>query len=470
MNIVELIFEENQGHTGVAVSEGDRKVTYPDLFAGIQSTADVLAPLGVAPGVVVALCLRGGADYIVLSLAILLRGGVLVPIIDTSGEEEIEATCQSVGAGLLFAARKPSDPAGKEFIFAGLSQPIWVTWRRSGSAPDPRLQALDAAFVRFSSGTTGASKGVVVSHRAIRERTDAADRALKMTREDRVLWVLNMSFHFVVTILLFLRRGSTLVVCENDFPHSFFRTLREGLPTFLYASPFHYSLLAAADGLPREVFRRVRLAVSTAMSLTLETAEQFHSAFGLYPSQAYGIIEVGLPCVDLSQNPDKLLSVGTLLPDYELKVVEPDDQGRGRILIRGKGLFDAYLQPFRTADQVLNDGWFDSGDVGAFDADGYLFITGRAKNVINFCGMKVFPEDVERVLDQFPGVSGSRVFGRPHPQFGQIVCAELVAEEPFDLDGLRRDCYRRLAKYQVPKEFTLVPELPRTASGKIRRH
>lgn len=470
MNIVDLIFQENAGHSGVAVSEGGRKVTYPDLFAAIRTTAEALAPLGVGPGVLVALCLRGGTDYIVLSLAVLLRGGVLVPIIDTAGEEEIEATCGSIGTRILFTARKLATQAGNEFRSAGLAMPVWVTLRAQGAAPDPRLLALNAAFVRFSSGTTGASKGVALSHLSIRERTDAADRALKMGRTDRVLWVLNMSFHFVVTILLFLRRGSTLVVCENDFPSSFFQTLQEGVPTFLYASPFHYSLLATAGSLPRDVFRRVRLAISTAMSLTTEVAVQFYAVYGIYPSQAYGIIEVGLPCVNLSQDPEKLLSVGTLLPGYELKLLEPDDHGRGRILIRGQGLFDAYLQPFRPADQVLQDGWFDTGDIGEVDADGYLFITGRAKNVINFCGMKVFPEEVERILDAYPGVSGSRVFGRPHPQFGQIVCAELVASEPFDLDGLRLDCYHKLAKYQVPKEFSFVQELPRTASGKIRRH
>jgi long-chain acyl-CoA synthetase len=279
-----------------------------------------------------------------------------------------------------------------------------------------------------------------------------------------------MSFHFVVTILLFLRRGATIIVCEEDFPGSFLRAITQVAPTFLYASPFHYSLLARTPGLSKDIFKNVRLAVSTAMSLSVEIAQGFHAVSGVFPSQAYGIIEVGLPCVNVSQDPGKILSVGKVLPDYELKLVDPDDGGHGRIFLRGKGLFNAYLQPARLAEEICVDGWFETGDIGGIDAEGYLFITGRTKNVINFCGMKVFPEEVEQVINRYPAVQESVVYGKPHPEYGQIVCAEIVAQESgIVLDDLRRDCYRRLAKYKVPKEFVFVGALPKTASGKIQR-
>ncbi|MFH0753441.1 MAG: fatty acid--CoA ligase family protein, partial [Candidatus Omnitrophota bacterium] len=286
-----------------------------------------------------------------------------------------------------------------------------------------------------------------------------------------VIWVLNMSFHFVVTILLFLRRGSMIVVCEEDFPRSFLRAITEVVPTFLYASPFHYSMLAKTPGLSRDIFKHVRLAVSTAMSLPVDTAEGFLAVSGIYPSQAYGIIEVGLPCVNTSQDLSRLLSVGQLLADYQLKMVDPDDQGCGRIHFKGKGMFSAYLEPIRLAGEVCPDGWFDTGDIGRLDPEGYLYITGRTKNVINFCGMKIFPEEVEQVLNQYPGVKESLVYGKAHPQYGQIVCAKIVAEEGgVVLDDLRLTCYRQLAKYKVPKEFLFVPFLEKTASDKIRRH
>ncbi len=468
MNIVELIFAENSGHSGVALIEGGRSISYPELFEHVRSIANKLGTIGIIKGTYVVICLRGGIDYIIISLAVLLCGGIIVPVFETASEDEIRDVVKISGAEIIICMRTLSDLQLIPFQSGIFSNIIRLFRTNADVMRDQRIRAIDAAFVRFSSGTTGTSKGVLLSHRAIQERTDAADQALKMTRHDRVIWVLNMSFHFVVTILLFLRRGGTIVVCEEDFPRSFLRAITDIVPTFLYASPFHYSLLAKTDGISRDIFKNIRLAISTAMSLSVEIAEGFYAISGIYPSQAYGIIEVGLPCVNISQDRPKLLSVGRLLPGYQLKLVDPDDQGCGRIFIKGKGFFDAYLQPTRLANEVLMDEWFDTGDVGRMDENGYLFITGRTKNVINFCGMKIFPEEVEIVLNRYPGIKESRVYGKIHPQYGQIVCADIVVTESVVLDNLRLDCYRKLAKYKVPKEFYFVDVLPKTMTGKIR--
>ena len=468
MNIVELIFAENLGYSGVALIEGGRSVSYPELFEHVRSIAGQFDKIGITKGTYVVFCLRGGIDYIIISLAVLLCGGVIVPVFETASDEETRDVVNISGAEILICTRTLSDLRPIPFQSGIFSTAIRLFRTNADVVRDQRIRAIDAAFVRFSSGTTGASKGVLLSHSAIQERTDAADQALKMTRNDRVIWVLNMSFHFVVTILLFLRRGVTIVICEEDFPRSFLRAITDIVPTFLYASPFHYSLLAKTGGISRDIFKNVRLAISTAMSLPVEIAEGFYAMSGIYPSQAYGIIEVGLPCVNVSQDSAKLLSVGRLLPGYQLKLIDPDDQGRGRIFIKGKGFFDAYLQPTRLASEVLMDGWFDTGDVGELDENGYLFITGRTKNVINFCGMKVFPEEVESVLNRYPGIKESRVYGKVHPQYGQIVCADIVVAESVVLDNIRLDCYRKLARYKVPKEFSFVDILPKTMTGKIR--
>jgi long-chain acyl-CoA synthetase len=119
-------------------------------------------------------------------------------------------------------------------------------------------------------------------------------------------------------------------------------------------------------------------------------------------------------------------------------------------------------------------GWFRTGDLGRLDSDGFLFLAGRENNVINFAGMKVFPDEVESVLNQHPAVRESLVYAEAHPQYGELPCADIVLggdTEASDLDAteIRRFCYQRLAPYKVPKDFRRVPQLDRTASGKLKR-
>ena len=136
-------------------------------------------------------------------------------------------------------------------------------------------------------------------------------------------------------------------------------------------------------------------------------------------------------------------------------------------------MFDAYFSPWRSRNQVAPDGWFATGDLGRLDNDGFLFIAGRKKNVINFTGMKIFPYEVEYVINQYHEVQGSLVYAKPHNIYGEVPCARIVlkngAADDFDLNKLRKFCYQRLASYKVPKEFILVKELDRTASGKLKR-
>ena len=149
---------------------------------------------------------------------------------------------------------------------------------------------LNPAFIRFSSGTTGAAKGVLLSHEAIIERTNLADQALKINCADTVVWLLQMSFHFVVTILLFLRRGAKIVLCGNGFPASLADNLSRHKATFLYASPFHYNWMANSASIETQWFLRVRLAVSTAARLSVSESENFFKKFNFELNEAYGII------------------------------------------------------------------------------------------------------------------------------------------------------------------------------------
>ena len=275
----------------------------------------------------------------------------------------------------------------------------------------------------------------------------------------------------MVTILLFLRRGATIIISSRKFPHELVENLKIYQPTLIYASPIHYRLLSSLD-LPSRSFSRLRLTVSTAVKLPPNIADNFYQKFGQELAEAYGIIEVGLPFINLSNRKSKRGSVGRILPGYNLKIADKDNEGIGKIYLKGRGLFDAYFSPWRERRDLLKSGWFDTGDLGKLDQDGFLFIVGREKNMINFSGMKIFPFDVESVLNQHPWVKESYVYGAPHPEYGQVPWAKILlrpGRNRTDYSGeLQKFCYKRLAAYKVPKGFEFVDKLPKTASGKMK--
>jgi long-chain acyl-CoA synthetase len=456
MNIVDLIKQETAAYReNIAVTNGTRRLTYAQLLAEVDRVTGELIQKGMKSCQRVALLAPDSADYIIFSLAVLSAGAVIVPLSDFLSARERENILDDLDVN-------------------------WIIDREFRCVARPALDCLpDAyyqcgpAFIRFSSGTTGKSKGVLLSHEAIIERTDAADKALKISPRDKIVWVLAMSFHFVVTILLFLRRAAEIVLCSNNFPDTLLAALKNVRPTFIYGSPFHYYLLSNSSAFTPEDLKDVRMAVSTAMRLPPEIAESFFKKFGFELTQAYGIIEAGLPFVNDSRDRSKRSSVGRLMDDYQLKIMDADSEGSGRVFIKGKGMFAAYCSPWRTSREAAPDGWFDTGDVGRLDQDGYFYVVGRAKEVINFCGMKIFPQEVEDVLNAHPAVAESKVAAQFHPQYGELPVAEVVLKEGVSRDfktaDLRKYCYQCLSSYKVPKEFCVVAVIEKTASGKIKR-
>lgn len=474
-NIFSLISHEARNLSPkTAVIEGDLQISYSELFTSVESIVAELKTGGVSPWMRVGLLAEDSIDYIVISLAILSLNAVIVPISPEQSTTEREQVIRDIDCELSIVEQTllGENVDEEAHTFTGLSHAFHVVRRDAAPAPEGFCR-LKPAFIRFSSGTTGASKGVILSHRSIIERTDAADQGLRMTDEDTVLWVLSMSYHFVVTILLFLRRGATIILCGQQFPERFIDGIIRDHGTFIYASPFHYDLLSRSDAVAGTDLHNVRMAVSTAMKLQEPTAEAFAERFGLELTEAYGIIEVGLPFQRLSGDSRLRGSVGRPLPGFELKIDRPDAQGVGSISIRGPGMLDAYYSPWQLRRDVCSEGWFATGDLGRVNRDGCLFIVGREKSVINFVGMKVFPQEVEAVINQHPDVRESLVYGLPHHQYGELPVARIVAREETHsanlIDELRRFCYQKLAQFKVPKDFSLVDHLEKTASGKLKR-
>jgi long-chain acyl-CoA synthetase len=187
--------------------------------------------------------------------------------------------------------------------------------------------------------------------------------------------------------------------------------------------------------------------------------------------QGLGVIELGLVALNTDAPREKWNSVGRVAGDFESRIVNPDAEGCGELAVRGPGISDAYVAPWVPREEVLRDGWFFTGDIGRVDTDGFLFLLSRKTAVINLAGRKVFPEEIEAVLDRHPSVRESRVYGKLHPHLGETVEAEVVLSSPdAKLDTIHAFCREHLASYKIPTRFTIVAALPRTpVTGKIIR-
>lgn len=456
MNIVNLIFQR-ANTAATAVISPELRLTFGELEARMDGCARRMSADPAWPGKKrprIGLDAPSGADYIVVALAVLKQDACFVPIPAELTASERAQLAKSTALDAIVHAKSAED------------------WRVEPVAQDSppafdedALTALNPAFIRFSSGTTGAAKGVVIAHETLLGRITAANEGLRIGPDDRVLWVLPMAHHFAVSIVLYLYHGATTILAPASDPKVMLGMMREHGATVMYGSPYHYTMLSGQPD--AAALASLRLAVSTAFALTDEVAELFANKTGLHLTQGMGIIEAGLPVLNLQHAQEKPASIGRPLPAFEVKL---DD---GELLLRGPGIFDAYLTPWQPREAVLRDGWFATGDIAEMDTEGRLFLRGRVRSVINVGGLKCFPEEVEAVLGTHPGVKAARVSARAHPALGAMPAAEIIPQDPGappPVIELRKLCQERLSAYKVPLFYTFVAELPLTSSGKLRRH
>lgn len=463
MNLIRDILDRHPADA-VAIVSGERRVTYGELRSSAQPAAEsILAAaesLGRLPRV--GLHCPNGVDYIILSMGILLAEACLVPLAEELTADERDEITRTTALDFVIEADGSGDWS------------LETPETPAPQFPEDAFQALHPAFIRFSSGTTGTSKGVVLSHETLLARITAANRGLQLTKDDRILWMLPMAHHFAVSIVLYLHVGAVTILESSPTREDILATAEKHDATVIYGSPFHFALLAADPGNFR--WPSLRLPVATAAALPEATARAFEARFDRPIVQGLGIIEVGLSVLNLDAASEKPESLGKALPDYEVRLL--DDAGHevpdgtpGEFHVRGPGILDAYLVPWNPSP--LKDGFFASGDLVVRDTDGHLTLVGRKKSVINVAGMKLFPEEVEACLNGHPAVARSLVSGKDHPHMGQIPVAEIIPADPANPPKpveLQKHCRAHLSAYKVPLRYTFVDALPLTASGKLKRH
>jgi long-chain acyl-CoA synthetase len=442
-------------------------VSYAELVERMDRFADRLRGAGCRPCERTGLLASQGIGFVEAGLGILAADLCFVPISDDYDGAALNGFAKRSQLHVLLRERD------------GFQVQRFSPVGQVDGQGDEAFRGLHPAYIRFTSGTTNERKGVIIGHQAILDRLANANQALQIGPADRIMWMLPMAHHFVVSILLYLRYGATILFPRNYLSRPVLELANSHGASVFYASPYHYDLLAkdvSELGLPR-----VRLAVSTASGLNLDIAERFYERMHIPLSQALGVIEIGLPVINLQRAREKPLSLGQVLPAYQVWLRGDDgapvtgtdpDTAHGEVCIRGSGSFDAYMDPWVPAAEIMQPDGFRTGDQGYFDADGDLFLMGRRHNRINMAGMKFFSEEVEAVLNTHPGVKESRVYGQPHAHLGEIPMAQVVAADPENPPGhgeLAAYCKQRLAVHKVPFKFELVPVLEYTSTGKIKR-
>jgi len=457
-----------------AIIEEDAAVSYELLLSIIEEIAGDLRNFGIGEGSLIGLRFPNSIAYIAITFALWEVGAVVVPI----GMELKNAEVEDIGNtmqlhGIIRNEAGEDDFSGKCSLSA-----IRYFYSRRSAQNHTEYISRDIAFIRFTSGTTGASKGVVLSHRAIRERIEAVNKTLQISADDTIIWTLSMAHHFVSTIILFLANQATIVIVNKMLAGSILDVTNKSEGTVIYASPFHYSLLASDNS--GKMLSTVRLALSTTVELPDGTFRKFFERYHLPIVQAYGIIEIGLVCINTTEPSQKVGSVGKVLPDYKIRLKNTRNYPKqkypcGEILVSGPGFFDAYFNPWCDASSVMEDDWFDTGDIGWIDGDGYVYLSARKKEVINIAGMKVFPQEVESILNLHPDIRESFVYGMKHPRFGELVMADIVPEENRGVimeNELIEYCRERLSAYKIPQEIKIVDRIEKTpvTSKIIRRN
>lgn len=416
-----------------------------------RTAALMIEEVGVQPGDRVALLVEKSPESVAVYLATLMAGAIFVPINPAYTSSEVAYFVEDAEPRLLIENARTFVEEAAEV------QPLARSVPRAAD---------DLAAILYTSGTTGRSKGAMLSHGNLAENARALHALWGFTPDDVLLHALPI-FHvhglFVAMHCAFLSGAPMIWLPKFDdaqvvelLPQA---TVMMGVPTF-------YSRLLGNPAFTRECAAGMRLFVSGSAPLLESTFAAFEARTGHRILERYGMSEA----VIITSNPldgERVAgSVGYPLPGVELRI---DGGDIGVIQIRGPSVFGGYWRmPARTAEEFTADGWFITGDVGRRDPDGRLWISGRAKDLIISGGYNVYPKEVEMVLDELPGVAESAVVGVPHPDFGEAVVAVIMGEA--EEEAVIAAAKARLAPYKIPKRVIPTPELPRNSMGKVQKN
>ncbi|WP_327181336.1 class I adenylate-forming enzyme family protein [Streptomyces sp. NBC_01334] len=459
---------------GAAVSDGRQSLTNTQLLDRVRAAAHQLQDLGIGPGDVVALKLTNRIEFVLLLFAAWRIGATITPVNPSMTDVEVDRQVKDSGARLLVVEDHAAPVTdGTAVLAVGALHKEGVS---SDHAPHVDPSAL--ALLIYTSGTTGMPKGVMLDHANIDAMTEMGRLSLDIGPADRCLLILPL-FHvngIVVSILTPLLAGASVVIAGRRFdPHSFFDLVEQERPTFFSAVPTIYGMLAALPDDVRPDTSSLRFGVCGAAPASAELLNRFEARYGFPLVEGYGLSEGTCgSTVNPVAGPRRAGTVGLPFPGQEIRIVDAEGTEvgpgtDGEVLVKGPNVMRGYLgRPEETA-RVIVDGWLHTGDVGHLDADGYLTLVGRSKDMIIRGGENIYPKEIEDVLTGDPSVLEAAVIGVPDEKWGEVVVAYIQPRPgvTVDLTVLRELCARSLTGFKCPTGFFVVEAIAKNAVGKI---
>ncbi len=488
LSLASVLYESRRRHPDeVALVWGDTRTNYTQLWAEVLETAGALRESGVGPGDHVALLAPNTPDFVITYYAILVRGGVVVPVPPMLVPEEISYLVGDSGAVLIVSSPVFLENARKASAAAGVPAVATtdLTALAATSTPETMFvtrSALDPAVLFYTSGTTGRPKGAVLSHgNLVLNALTSALFANEFRSDDVSLACLPLFHIFGQTVALnslLLVGGRVVLQAQFNADEALDLMINEGVTVLVAVPTMYVALLEVADG--RDTLPSPRLCISGGAALPVAVLEAFDARFGVRILEGYGLSETS-PLATVNQERFGRIpgSVGHAVwgVDVEIARAEVDDRVEllatgelGEIVVRGHNVFTGYHDnPEATAAAVV-DGWFRTGDLGRRDDSGAVHIVDRKKDMIIRGGYNIYPREVEEILVRHPAVGQVAVIGLPDAVRGEEVLAVVVPTDPADPPDAQEiiDWSReRIARHKYPRRVEFVTELPLGPSRKV---
>lgn len=497
--LAEIRAGQNGNSTFLLFPHKQSSLTFKEFNDKAAGLAKVLIKQGLKKGDKVSLALQNGPAAVISFFGIIHAGGVAVPVNASLKKDELLYLLQDSGSRFLIGADVSTDGLPCKELFEAETElepglkVFQIRQEVKGEEKESRKKAgngnleegqkedkaEDLALILYTSGTTGRPKGVMLTHKNLLSEAAHIREGHELTEKDRVLCLLPL-FHInglVVTLITPLLAGISVVMPPKFSASRFWNWIAEYKVTWFSAVPTILSIILSKD-IPEGLdLSSLRFARSASAALAVPTLEEFEGRFGIPVIESYGISEGGSQ-ITTNPMPPLVRKAGSVGLPYGNQIRIVDDRGNplrtlaeGEVAVKGDNIAIGYYKKAEETEKAFRDGWFYTGDLGYLDEDGYLFLKGRKKELINRAGEKFSPREIDEVLYQLPEVELAAAVGVPDPLYNEEVIAyvKLREDKVLSAEQIMEFCRSKLIEFKTPKKILFTDDFPKGPSGKIQR-